>query len=130
MVEEGALAPVSKPPIHRASSGELPGSKPASETASMPYVYIVECADGSLYVGSTFNLELRLHQHNSDRDGAKYTRRRRPVKLVWSAWFDSIAEAFAFEKQVQGWRREKRVALIEGRFDDLPALARRRGGSG
>jgi putative endonuclease len=44
---------------------------------------------------------------------------------VWSGWFDSIAEAFAFEKQVQGWRREKRIALIEGRFGDLPGLAAR-----
>jgi putative endonuclease len=92
----------------------------------MPYVYIVECSDLTYYVGSTWNLELRIYQHNSDRDGAAYTRVRRPVRLVWSAWFDSIAEAFAFEKRVQGWRREKRVALIEGRFDDLPGLASRR----
>ena len=94
----------------------------------MPYVYIVECSDLTYYVGSTWNLELRIHQHNSDRDGAVYTRSRRPVRLVWSAWFDSIAEAFAFEKRVQGWRREKRVALIEGRFGDLPMLASRRHG--
>ncbi len=91
----------------------------------MPYVYIVECSDRSLYVGSTWNVDLRVHQHNSRRDGAAYTRRRQPVRLVWAAWFDSIAEAFAFEKQVQGWRRDKRLALIEGRFDELPALSSR-----
>ena len=91
----------------------------------MPYVYILECADSSFDVGSTWSLELRLHQHNSDRDGAVYTRRRRPVHLVWAAWFDSIAEAFAFEKRVQGWSRRKRITLIEGRFGDLPGLASR-----
>jgi len=89
----------------------------------MPFTYIVECADGSYYVGSTFDLQRRLGQHNEGL-GAAYTRNRRPVTLVWAGQFDSIRDAFRFEKQVQGWGRAKRQALIDGRWDDLPALAR------
>ena len=91
----------------------------------MGCAYIVECADGSYYVGSTVHLEQRISQHNLGL-GAKYTRlpRRRPVRLVWAAKFDRIDDAFHFEKQVQGWSRAKREALIEGRIADLPALAR------
>ncbi|RRD48238.1 GIY-YIG nuclease family protein [Arachnia propionica] len=92
----------------------------------MAWVYILQCADGSHYVGSTKNLELRLEQHVTGR-GAAYTRRRLPVQLVWCQEFNRIDEARALEKQVQNWSRAKRVALIEGRYDDLPALARRRG---
>ena len=91
----------------------------------MPWTYILECADGSLYVGSTIDLERRVSEHNLGL-GAAYTRlkRRRPVTLVWAAEFNNVDQAFAFEKQVQGWSRAKRRALIEGRYDDLPELAR------
>jgi putative endonuclease len=93
----------------------------------MAWTYILECADGSYYVGSTTRLETRESQHNLG-EGSAYTRRRgrRPVRLVWSAEFARVEDAFAFEKQVQGWSRAKRLALIEGRFEDLPALARTR----
>ena len=87
-------------------------------------MYIVECADGSYYTGSTTNLEMRLWEHNDGRFGANFTRKRRPVKLVYCAETDSIAVAFAREKQVQGWSRAKKLALIEGRLDDLPGLSR------
>jgi putative endonuclease len=90
----------------------------------MPFAYILECRDGSFYVGSTWNMERRLSEHNEGL-GAAYTRRRRPVRLVWHAHYDSVAEAYAVEKRVQGWSRSKRLALIEGRFDDLPKLASR-----
>jgi putative endonuclease len=91
----------------------------------MGWVYIIECADGSLYVGSTVDLERRISEHNLGL-GAKYTRlsRRRPVTLVWATQFDRIDDAFLFEKRVQGWSRAKRKALIEGRIHDLPRLAR------
>ena len=91
----------------------------------MGWVYIIECADGSYYVGSTLDLERRISEHNLGL-GAKYTRisRRRPVRLVWSAHFDRIDDAFWFEKQVQDWSRAKRQALIEGRIQDLSELAR------
>jgi len=86
-------------------------------------MYILECADGSFYVGSTTSLAHRLEQHNAGV-GARYTQSRRPVKVVFETEFDSIAEAFAFEKQVQGWSRAKRKALIDGRFHELPKLSR------
>jgi putative endonuclease len=90
----------------------------------MAWMYIPECADGSYYVGSTNNLERRIWEHN-EGIAAKYTARRRPVKLVYSAEFASIAEAYACEKQVQGWGRAKREALIRGDYAALPALARK-----
>ncbi len=85
-------------------------------------MYILECADGTFYVGSTRDLLRRLAQHNAG-EGAAYTRRRRPVVLRYAAEFTRIDEAFAREKQVQGWSRAKRLALIEGRTDDLPGLS-------
>ncbi|RRJ85961.1 GIY-YIG nuclease family protein [Gulosibacter macacae] len=91
----------------------------------MPHIYILKCADGSYYVGSTNHLEARLEQHSSGL-GAEYTRRRLPVELVFHHECETVAEAFALEKQVQGWSRAKREALIEGRFEDLPALSRKR----
>ena len=91
----------------------------------MPWTYIVRCADDTYYVGSTRDLEGRLWQHNNSDLGASYTRRRRPVTLVWSGWFERIDHAWAFEKQVQGWNRRKREALIRGDFEVLPALPRR-----
>ncbi|MFT3862430.1 GIY-YIG nuclease family protein [Micropruina sp.] len=95
----------------------------------MASVYILQCADGSFYVGSTTDVDLRLEQHQRGL-GAAYTRRpgRRPVELVWTPDCDSVGEAFQLEKQIQGWGRAKRIALIEGRFRDLPELARGRTG--
>jgi putative endonuclease len=95
----------------------------------MPSVYILECADGSYYVGSTNDLAVRLHEHQEGR-GAAYTRRRRPVRLVFNQEYASVADAFSVEKQIQGWSRAKRRALIEGRLGDLPALARGRSRDG
>ena len=68
-----------------------------------------------------------MYQHGLG-EGAAYTRRRLPVELVWSHETDRIDEAFGLEKQIQNWSRAKRIALIEGRFDDLPELARGRTG--
>jgi putative endonuclease len=93
----------------------------------MAWTYILECRDGTFYVGSTINLERRVSEHNLGF-GSTYTRprRRRPVKLVWSLAFERVGDAFWFEKQIQNWGREKRMALIEGREDDLRDLARNR----
>ena len=91
----------------------------------MAWTYILECADRSYYVGSTTHLEIRISQHQRG-EGAAYTRSRRPVRLAWAGEFERIDEAFAFEKQVQRWGRAKRQALIDGRWDDLPGLARGR----
>ncbi|HWL41718.1 MAG TPA: GIY-YIG nuclease family protein [Ilumatobacter sp.] len=90
----------------------------------MAFTYILECADGSLYVGSTRNLEARLWQHRNGA-GAEYTRHRLPVRLMWAHEFARVDEAFAFEKKVQRWGRAKRLALIEGRFAELAELSRK-----
>lgn len=92
----------------------------------MAWTYILECRDGSYYVGSTTDLPARLHQHQIG-EGAAFTRprRRRPVRLLWSGEFATAPEAFAFEKQVQGWSRAKRQALARGEYAALPELASR-----
>jgi putative endonuclease len=92
----------------------------------MPYTYILECADGSYYVGSTWkDTEARLGEHN-DGTASAYTRTRRPVRLMWAEYFDRMEDAFRLEKQMQGWSRAKRLAVIEGRYGDLPGLSRNR----
>ncbi|GAB7005614.1 GIY-YIG nuclease family protein [Nocardioides sp. AN3] len=90
----------------------------------MPFAYILLCADGSYYVGSTRDLERRLWEHQSGV-GARYTRTRLPVELVWQAEYEHIGDAFAWEKRIQGWSRVKREALIRGDFDALPQLAKK-----
>jgi putative endonuclease len=86
------------------------------------YVYILRCADGSYYVGSTrTSLDDRVAQHNAGNfDG--YTARRRPVILVFAEHFDRITDAIAAERE--GWRRDKKEALIRGEFDTLRSLSR------
>ena len=90
----------------------------------MPSVYILRCSDDSFYVGSTWDLERRVGEHDLGL-GAAYTKRRRPVELVWSAWYDRVDEAYAAEKQIQGWSRAKRQALIDGRTELLSVLSSR-----
>ena len=90
----------------------------------MPWVYILECRDGSFYVGSTRDLERRLSEHNEGL-GAAYTRHRLPVVLRWSAHFDRVDDAYAAEKRLQGWGRRKRRALIDGETDLLAGLSSR-----
>jgi putative endonuclease len=92
----------------------------------MPHVYILRCSDDTYYVGSTWDLDGRLWQHNHSDDGAVYTRKRRPVALIWNAEFDSIEQAFAFEKRISGWSRRKKEALMAGDYDVLIALSRRK----
>jgi len=86
------------------------------------WMYILECADGSYYTGSTNNLDLRLTQHQNG-EGANHTKKRLPVKLVYFEEYQRIDEAFYREKQVQGWSRKKKEALINGTFNDLHALS-------
>jgi len=90
---------------------------------SKGYMYILECSDGTYYTGSTKDINRRIAEHQS-RHGAKYTRGRVPVKLVYYEEYSRIDEAFYREKQVQGWCRRKKEALIESRSNDLPFLSR------
>ncbi len=89
------------------------------------WVYILECADGSYYVGHSDNLEERLHQHQAGTLGG-YTRTRRPVRLAYSLDFATRDDAFAAERQIKGWSRKKKAALIWGDWEELPRLARGR----
>ncbi|HEY4505637.1 MAG TPA: GIY-YIG nuclease family protein [Candidatus Paceibacterota bacterium] len=84
----------------------------------MWYVYILRCRDGSLYIGMTWNVEKRLWEHNT-RIGALYTRNRLPVKLVYYEEFRNKFDAARREKEIKGWRREKKEDLITG-FQGLP----------
>ncbi|MEM1310727.1 MAG: GIY-YIG nuclease family protein [Cyanobacteria bacterium P01_D01_bin.6] len=88
----------------------------------MPYTYILECSDGSYYTGSTWNLALRLQQHQSGQ-GAKHTAERLPVKLVYFERYDRIDTAFQREKQIQGWSRRKKQALIAQAHHQLHNLS-------
>ena len=87
------------------------------------YMYILECADKSYYIGSTKYLELRVLQHQAG-EGANHTKKRLPVRLVYFEEFDRIDLAFYREKQVQGWSRRKKEALIAGQYDNLPQLSK------
>ena len=91
------------------------------------WVYILRCRDGSYYVGSARGaLEDRIAKHHDGTFGG-YTARRRPVTLVYAQAFNRITDAIAAERQVKGWTRAKKEALIGGDFDLLRVLAKRRG---
>ncbi|MEK7629629.1 MAG: GIY-YIG nuclease family protein [Patescibacteria group bacterium] len=76
------------------------------------FVYILECSDKSLYVGCTNNLERRLKQHNDSKWGAHYTKIRRPVTLKYSETFQTLIMARRREREVKGWKRDKKWNLI------------------
>ncbi|MYA21869.1 MAG: GIY-YIG nuclease family protein, partial [Gemmatimonadetes bacterium] len=87
------------------------------------YYYILLCSNDQYYPGSTTDLESRLAQHKSGQ-GANFTRKHLPVELVYFEKFSRIDEAFYREKQVQGWSRKKKEALINGESYVLPKLSR------
>lgn len=90
------------------------------------FVYILRCADGSYYVGSARGetLDKRIGEHQAGTYPG-YTSRRRPVSLVWSERFERIDDAVAAERQIKGWGRAKKDALIRGDWDRLQTLAKR-----
>ena len=85
-------------------------------------MYILKCANGCYYTGSTTNLEKRLEQHKNG-EGANFTKKHLPVELVYAEEFARIEDAFYREKQIQGWSRKKKEALIAGNFNKLHELA-------
>ncbi|WP_400995875.1 GIY-YIG nuclease family protein [Agromyces sp. GXQ0307] len=91
----------------------------------MPFMYMLRCADGTTYVGSTVDLERRLAQHSAG-EGAEYTRRRLPVELIHFEEYARIDDAFTREKQVQNWSRAKRLASAAGDLDALRPASRKR----
>jgi putative endonuclease len=89
------------------------------------FFYILRCADGAYYVGSTAELTARVDTHNAGR-GPRYTARRRPVTLVYSERFDTMDQARRREIQVKKWSRAKKDALMPGDKHLLHELSRRR----
>lgn len=77
------------------------------------FVYLVECADQSLYAGVTNDIEKRLHAHNHLKSGAAYTRSRRPVKLVYHEVMDNKSEAFKREAEIKKLSRAKKLSMIQ-----------------
>ena len=86
------------------------------------WVYILKCSDGSFYTGSTSDIEKRISEHENGLIKG-YTSSRRPVKLVFSDYFDRVYDAISAERQIKGWRRAKKIALIKGDFDLLVKLS-------
>jgi putative endonuclease len=93
------------------------------------FVYMLRCSDGSFYVGSATGDDLtkRITEHQMGAYPG-YTSTRRPVTLVWSEHFERITDAIAVERQIKGWSRAKKEALIKGDWREISHLAKRRGG--
>jgi len=90
----------------------------------MLFVYILKCTDASYYVGVTNNLERRIFEHNEGTDTKSYTFNRRPTELVYCEYIENNLAAIAREKQLKGWSRAKKEALINGNWNKLVALSR------
>lgn len=90
------------------------------------WVYILKCADNSYYTGVTNDIENRVAQHQEGINPGSYTHNRRPVELVFNYEFNDVTQAIAFEKQVKGWNRKKKEAIISGQWDLLPELSKNR----
>ena len=87
------------------------------------FVYILLCSDDSYYTGVTNNFEYRFAQHQEGTDESCYTYKRRPLQLVCTIKFEDIKQAIAWEKQIKGWTRKKKQALIEENWNKLKELA-------
>lgn len=87
------------------------------------YVYILKCSDNSYYTGVTNDVERRLNEHNFDLNKESYTYNKRPLHLVFCTEFNDINQAISFEKQVKGWSRKKKEAIINDRWEDLKKLS-------
>jgi len=89
------------------------------------FAYILRCNDGSYYTGHTEDLETRMVQHQRGALGG-YTAKRLPMVLLWSQDFPTRDEAFEAERQIKGWSRAKKEALIAGDWSRVTELARNR----
>ena len=89
------------------------------------WVYILKCSDGSYYTGTTSNIETRISQHQVGAFPG-YTQKRRPVILVFAEYFSDVRDAISAERQIKGWSRAKKEALINGDFSLLKKLAKKK----
>ena len=87
------------------------------------WVYVLRCNDGSYYTGHTDNLEVRVAQHVAGTIISCHTYSRRPVALVFSQDFPTREEALAAERQIKGWSRKKKEAMIRGDWPEVSRLA-------
>jgi putative endonuclease len=83
------------------------------------FVYILKCSDNSYYTGFTNDLERRLGEHNSGKNKDCYTFNKRPIELMWFETFNDVLNAIAVEKQIKGWSRRKKEALITENWEKL-----------
>lgn len=86
------------------------------------WVYILQCSDNTFYTGCTTNLKERVYQHKTGQYEG-YTKKRRPVELLWYEEFKDINEAIDAERQIKGWSRAKKEALMRGDFELLQELS-------
>ena len=93
------------------------------------FVYMLQCADRSYYVGSATGTDLwrRIAEHETGAYRG-YTYARRPVQLVWSEHFDRVTDAIAVERKIKGWSRAKKEALVKNDWNTIKLLAKRRAG--
>jgi len=86
------------------------------------YTYMLHCADRSFYIGHTDDLQTRIAQHEAGAIPG-YTENRHPLKLVWSQEFGTRIEALEAERQIKGWSRAKKLALIREDWELISTLA-------
>lgn len=93
------------------------------------FVYMLRCSDGAFYIGSyrSDDLSVRIAEHNSGYRKTAWTYPRRPVELVWSDHFSRYQDAVACERQIKGWSRAKKTALINGDYAEISRLAKSTG---
>ncbi len=115
-----------KRPAERPRQAELVEACTLAKEANrdMFHVYILKCADDSYYTGMTNNLERRLAQHQKGTVADGYTASRRPVELAWSETFATHDEAFRRERQIKGWSRAKKEALIGGDWQEIQRIVK------
>ena len=96
----------------------------------MAWVYILQCADGSYYTGMSRSEELdqRVSEHDMKLSPSAYTASRLPVRLVYSEYFDLVADAIFAERKIKGWSRAKKEALVRGDWGSIQVLSKRRSG--
>jgi putative endonuclease len=90
------------------------------------YLYVLKCNDDSFYIGITNNLDKRVLEHNSGINTDSYTYNKRPVELVYHTYFTNYELAFEWETKIKKWSKAKKQALIDGDFDLLKSLSKKK----
>ncbi len=91
----------------------------------LSFVYILLCSDNTYYTGVTNDVFRRFEEHQNGCNPKSYTFSRRPLNLIYFTSFIDINQAISFEKRIKKWSQAKKLALIEGRYEDLPNLSKK-----